>query len=118
MFHCVCFVASSLKLRLRDVTLLTNHTLCEVVFIVGFEFAKTSAGLELVRHQKKVGKHWCRPRITFIVLGGVNELCNQQVLYDDCHALRLFSNALISVVSVISHFVYTLVLSVVVLSNS
>ena len=41
-----------------------------------------------------------------------------KVLYDDCHALRLFSNALISVVSVISHSVYTLVLSVVVLSNS
>ena len=47
----------------------------------------------------------------------MNYLINK-VLYDDCHALRLFSNALISVVSVISHSVYTLVLSVVVLSNS
>ena len=44
------------------------------------------------------------------------ELCNQQkVLYDVCHALRLFSNALISVVSVIAHSVYTLVLLVAVL---
>ena len=41
-----------------------------------------------------------------------------KVLYDDCHALRLFSNALISVVSVISHSVHTLILSVFILSNS
>ena len=47
----------------------------------------------------------------------VNYVINK-VLYDDCHALRLFSNALISVFCVILHSVYTLVLSVVILSNS
>ena len=53
---------------------------------------------------------------TLLVLP-LNYVINK-VPYDDCHALRLFFNALISVVSVISHSVYTLVLSVVVLSNS